>query len=113
VHPLRSAILAVLRAGGRKTYFGEYRFTRDELVGHVRDGGFEILRVDVDEMKAGAGRHIGLYADFPVLRGSRGHFGLNRAGRLILGLFERTLPRGAYASAYCVVARKPEVISTA
>lgn len=113
VHPLRSAILAVLRAGGRKTYFGEYRFARDELVEHIRGGGFEILRTDVDEMRPGAGRHIGLYADFPVLRGSRGHFGLNRAGRLALGLLERTLPRSAYASAYCVVARKPEVTSTA
>jgi len=107
VHPLRSIILAVLRAGGRRTYFGEYRFTRDELVTHIREGGFEILRTDVDEMKPGTGRHIGLYADFPPLRASRGHFGLNRAGRMILWLFERTLPRGAYASAYCVVARKP------
>jgi len=107
VHPLRSLIVAVLRAGGRRTYFGEYRFTRDELVTHIREGGFEILRTDVDEMKPGAGRHIGLFADFPPLRASRGHFGLNRAGRMILWLFERTLPRGAYASAYCVVARKP------
>lgn len=107
VHPLRSAFLAALRAGGRKTYFGEYRFTRDELMGYVRGGGFEILRTDVDEMKPGAGRHIGLYADFPVLRASRGHFGLNRAGRLVLGLLERTLPPSAYASAYCVVGRKP------
>ncbi|MEX2199302.1 MAG: class I SAM-dependent methyltransferase [Burkholderiales bacterium] len=107
VHPLRSALLAALRAGGRKTYFGEYRFTRDELVEHVRGGGFEIVRTDVDEMKPGAGRHIGLYADFPVLRAARGHFGLNGAGRLLLGLFERFVPRSAYASAYCVVARKP------
>jgi SAM-dependent methyltransferase len=107
VHPLRSALLAALRAGGRKTYFGEYRFTRDELVEHVRGGGFEILRTDVDEMKPGAGRHIGLYADFPVLRASHAHFGLNRPGRLLLRLLERILPRSAYASAYCVVARKP------
>lgn len=107
VHPLRSAILAALRATGRKTFFGEYRFTLDELVGHVRGGGFEILHTEVDEMKAGAGRHIGLYADFPVLRASSGHFGLNSLGRMILGLLERTLPRGAYSSAYCVVARKP------
>jgi SAM-dependent methyltransferase len=107
VHPLRSAILAVLRATGRRTYFGEYRFTRDELVEHVRREGFEILRTDVDEMRMGVGRHIGLYADFPPLRAPQSHFGLNSAGRLILGLFERVLPRSAYASAYCVVARKP------
>ena len=107
VHPLRSAILAVLRASGRKTYFGEYRFTLEELVGHIRGCGFEILHTEVDEMKPGSGRHIGLYADFPILRASRGHFGLNRAGRLVLKLLERTLPRSAYASAYCVVGRKP------
>jgi SAM-dependent methyltransferase len=107
VHPLRSAVLAALRAAGRKTFFGEYRFTRDELVAHVRSGGFEILRTDVDEMKPGAGRHIGLFADFPVLRASGGHFRLNGPGRWLLGLLERTLPRSAYSSAYCVVARKP------
>lgn len=107
VHPLRSAILALLRATGRRTFFGEYRFSREELAGHIRAGGFEILHTEVDEMKPRAGRHIGLYADFPVLRASRGHFGLNGAGRLLLRLFERTLPRSAYSSAYCVVARRP------
>ena len=107
VHPLRSAILALLSASGRRTFFGEYRFTRDELVEHVRRGGFEVLRTDVDEMRAGTGRHIGLYADFPVLRASSGHFALNGLGGLVLKLCERTLPRSAYSSAYCVVARKP------
>lgn len=107
VHPLRSAVLGVLRAGGRKTYFGEYRFTRKELEGHLRAGGFEIVRTDIDEMKAGTGRHIGLFADFPVLRSASGHWRLNGLGRLMLGLLERTVPRSAYASAYCVVARKP------
>lgn len=107
VHPLRSAVLAGLRAAGRKTFFGEYRFARDELVEHVRGGGFEILRTDVDEMKPGAGRHIGLFADFPMLRAAGGHFRLNGPGRWLLGLLERTLPRGAYSSAFCVVARKP------
>lgn len=107
VHPLRSAILAALRASGRRTFFGEYRFTREELMDHIRSGGFEILRTDIDEMKAGAGRHIGLFADFPVLRASSGHFRLNGLGRLILRLLEWTLPRSAYSSAYCVVARKP------
>jgi hypothetical protein len=105
---LRSAILALLRATGRNTYFGEYRFTRKELEAHVRDGGFEIVETDIDEMKPGLGRHIGLFADFPPLRSSRGHFSLNQAGRLLLGLLERTLPGSAYASAYCVVARKPD-----
>lgn len=107
VHPLRSAILAALRIAGRKTFFGEYRFSRKELEQHVRNGGFEIVRTDVDEMRPGARRHIGLYADFPVLRASGGHFALNGLGRLVLRLFDRTLPRSAYASAYCVVARKP------
>jgi SAM-dependent methyltransferase len=107
VHPLRSAILALLRVAGRRTYFGEYRFTRKELEAHVRGGGFEIVDTDIDEMKPGLGRHIGLYADFPPLRASLGHFGLNPPGRLLLGLLERTLPGSAYASAYCVVARKP------
>jgi SAM-dependent methyltransferase len=107
VHPLRSAVLAALRAAGRRTFFGEYRFTRDELVAHVRGGGFEILRTEVDEMKPGAGRHIGLFADFPPLRAPGSHFGLNAPGRMLLWLFERTLPRSAYSSAYCVVARKP------
>lgn len=107
VHPLRSTVLMGLRATGRRTYFGEYRFTRDELVAHVRGGGFEILRTDVDEMRPGAGRHIGLFADFPVLRASGSHFGLNAPGRMLLRLFERTLPRSAYSSAFCVVARKP------
>lgn len=107
VHPLRSAVLAALRVSGRKTFFGEYRFSRQELEDHVRNGGFEILRTDIDEMKAGAGRHIGLFADFPLLRASSGHFRLNGPGRLILRLLEWTLPRSAYSSAYCVVARKP------
>ena len=107
VHPLRSAILVLLRATGRRTFFGEYRFTSAELVGYVREGGFEILRTEVDEMRPRSGRHIGLYADFPVLRAARGHFALNGAGRALLRLFERILPRSAYSSAYCVVARKP------
>jgi SAM-dependent methyltransferase len=107
VHPLRSAILAAWRASGRKTFFGEYRFTRDELIDHVRGGGFEIVRTDIDELKVGTGRHIGLFADFPVLRAANGHFRLNGPGRWILRLLEWTLPRSAYASAYCVVARKP------
>lgn len=107
VHPLRSAVLGVLQASGRKTFFGEYRFTREELEGHVRNGGFDIVRTDIDEMKAGTGRHIGLFADFPVLRSPSGHWRLNGLGRLVLALLERTVPRSAYASAYCVVARKP------
>ena len=106
-HPLRSAVLALLRATGRRTFFGEYRFSLAELAGHVRAGGFEIVHTEVDEMRPGGGRHIGLYADFPVLRARAGHFALNAPGRLLLRLLERLLPRGAYSSAYCVVARKP------
>jgi len=106
-HPLRTVVIAGLGIAKRPIYFWEYRFTRDELIGFVRDAGFDIVAAEIDEIKPSVNRHMGLYADFAFLRDSSGAWKLNALGRAVR-LMARALPSSYYACGNVVVATKPE-----
>jgi len=106
-HPLRSAVMGGLRLVGRYSYFGEWRFSREELVSRIRMAGFNILATDIDEAVPGDNeRHIGLFADFPIFRSGGAAWELNLLGR-IARRAARVMPDHYYASANAVIATKP------
>lgn len=107
-HHLRSAAILALRALGRPVHFAEYRYSLDELLGHIKAAGFEVVHTDIDDVRDDeTGYHMGLYCDFPFLRAGHGTgaMQLNGVGRLV-----RRLTRGfgrQFAAGYFVAARKP------
>ena len=100
-HPLRSMYIRLKRIQRR---FSEYRFGWREIVEHCRNSGFEVIRCTTDDYLPRS-MSLGLYADFPFLRGRRSDE-LNRLGRLIcmgLRVFSPWLATGGIL----VIARKP------
>jgi SAM-dependent methyltransferase len=91
-HPLRSLyfFLHVLR--GRKKYFGEYRYTKRELLNFLNEFSFEPLYIGVDDYLSNDTRHhIGLYTDYPFLRKAKGE------------MWELNLPGKSIRKALCLV----------
>ena len=100
-HPLRSMYIRLARIQRR---FSEYRFGRREIVEFCRNSGFEVICRTTDDYFP-RNMSLGLYADFPFLRGRRSDE-LNRLGRLIsrgLRFFSPWLATGGIL----VIARKP------
>lgn len=91
---------------GKKPQFWEYRFTENELVDYIRNAGFEIIEVAVDDYPGSEEkRHIGLWADWFFLRKSKGEvWELNYIGKLVLK-FLRIFPDKWFCSGLLVVAR--------
>lgn len=82
VHPLRSTVLGILRMTNNPVWFGEYRYSRNEVEGFITGAGFRVIGRELDEIKPGdPSRHIGIYADFPFMRAPGGAWRLNALGR--------------------------------
>lgn len=105
-HPIRDVFMFLARLFGKKTYYWEYRFTENELVSYIKNAGFEIVEVAIDDYPSNvSGRHIGLYADWFFLRNKKGQmWELNAIGKAILA-FLRIFPEKVYCSAIIVVAK--------
>ena len=88
VHPLRDLYFAIRRLQGKNDYFWEYRYTKKELAGFLKDTGFKIIYTAIDDyVREDKKHHIGLYADFFFLREKDGEiWRLNRLGLAILAL---------------------------
>jgi SAM-dependent methyltransferase len=107
-HPARSLYFAAQRLRGRRGHFWEYRFTRRELESYLRAAGFEVVETRVDDYRRSEKtRHIGLWADWPVLRKRGGEiWELNAFGRAALAVL-KLFPASLYCSGILVVARAP------
>ena len=100
--------MRALRLSGRPLFFGEYRYSAEELRAHVEAAGFRVLGEALDEIAEDdpLGRHIGLYADFPVFRSRAGAWRLNPAGSAMRHL-ARLLPSGTVVNGHFIAAEKP------
>jgi SAM-dependent methyltransferase len=101
-HPLRSMYI---RLRGIPRRFSEYRFRDREIAELCRGAGFEVLRCTTDDYVP-KDMSLGLYADFPPLRGARSDE-LNMMGATIcktLRVFSPWLTTGGVL----VIARKCE-----
>ncbi len=88
------------RRAGLKLDFAEYRFSARELTGFLEEAGFEVLSVHADDFIPPLGK--GLWVDSSSFFGYRvgmfdmapGHkrWELNRRGRLLHGIANRTSP---------------------
>jgi len=105
-HPMRDLYFITHKLRGGKKYFGEYRYTKKELLDFLRITNFEPIYTGVDDyIKADAFHHIGLYADYPFLRKGNGEvWELNRAGKIILRILRIFSPWFSCAGIF-VVAR--------
>jgi len=107
-HPLRDMVNLYYRWIKRKPlYFVEYRFERDELVGYVRDQGFEILETKPNDYRLDQNeRGIAFYTDWPFFRDRHEKWRFNRIGRLVFRGLKAISPYLVVAG-ILVVARKP------
>ena len=105
-HPLRNLYLKIYQLKGKSKYFGEYRYSKKELLSFLEACHFEVIYIGVDDYsKADRKRHIGLYADYFFLRQKRGKiWELNKIGMLILQIF-RLFPPWFFCSGILVVAK--------
>jgi ubiquinone/menaquinone biosynthesis C-methylase UbiE len=105
-HPFRSLTVAALKFMGREVFFAEYRYSMKELVGFMKEAGFEILETATDDaLPSWKRHHIGLYCDWPFLRGGES-MELSGLGRIVRHLYS-LLPYGWYAGGILVVGRRP------
>jgi SAM-dependent methyltransferase len=102
-NPLRSIYLMALRAAGRNVSFMEYHYSRDEVLALLRSHGFEPELVTWDDF-TNRRESLGLWADFPPLRG-REHQTLTRAGQALATVLKRISPWLSTSGILCV-ARK-------
>lgn len=108
-HPLREIyffIRKILKGGD--VYFWEYRYSKKDMIRYLKDAGFEIIDVDIDDyVLSNPKHHIGLYADFFFLRDQKEIWALNGFGRFIRRIFKIFSP-WFYCSGIHIVVRKPE-----
>lgn len=106
-HPARRLVNVLHRLRGRRLRFAEYRFTRRELVGHVRAAGFEVLEPVLNDYRLDQDTHaIGFYTDWPIFRARGEKWRLNAPGRFLFRALKRLSP-SLVVSGILVVARKP------
>ncbi len=101
-HPLRSAYIWLRRIPRR---FSEYRFRDWEIVEFCRASGFEVSHCTTDEYLP-KDMSLGLYADFPPLRGGRSDE-LNMTGAAISKAL-RTVNPWLVSGGVLIIARKPK-----
>ena len=105
-HRVRDCRDLIYRALGRRLYFAEYRFTKSELVNHVRGAGFEILETLPNDARLDQNAYsIGFFTDWPPLRSSE-KYRLNGLGRLVFAGLKALSPY-LVVSGILVVGRKP------
>jgi SAM-dependent methyltransferase len=85
-HRLRDLFFLLRRIKGGSSYFWEYRYSKRELIGFLKQAGFSIIYVGIDDyIESDHCHHIGLYADFFFLRKKKGEiWELNTAGKILL-----------------------------
>lgn len=103
-HPIRSLYFLKQKLTGKKSYFWEYRFTKQELRNYLEQAGFNIVDEGIDDYERHIDtRHLGLWADWFFLRDKNGGiWSLNKVGRLILSML-RLLPDDWYCAGYLYV----------
>lgn len=86
VHPLRNLYFVIHQMKGMNKYFGEYRYTKKEVLSFLKRNNFELVYVGIDDYeKIDKTHHIGIYADFPFLRKRNGEiWELNCFGKIVL-----------------------------
>jgi SAM-dependent methyltransferase len=105
-HPVRRLFDLVHRLRGRRLNFAEYRFTKRELIEHVRSAGFEILETVPNDTKLDQHEYsIGFFTDWPPLRSAE-KFRLNAVGRVVFRTLKAISPF-LVVSGILVVGRKP------
>jgi len=108
IHPLRAAFLnARSRIRKCKLYFVEYRFTRNEIAGIVRECGFDLVRVATDDYEP-TSLALGLFVDLPLFRGDQ-QWSLNLLGRLVQRSARRVSP-WLTTGGILLLARKPNSV---
>lgn len=106
-HPVRRVVGWLHRLRGRRMHFAEYRFSRGELVEHIRRAGFEILETVPNDTRLDQHRYsIGFYTDWPPLRSRTTKYELNGPGRFAFRVLKALSP-SLVVSGILVVARKP------
>ena len=107
VHPLRNIFFFVYKLLGKKTYFWEYRYSKNEMINFLKDAGFEIIDIDIDDyIRTDKKHHIGLYGDFFFLRKKNGAiWELNTLGKFTL-FFSRLFSPWLACSGIHLVAKK-------
>jgi SAM-dependent methyltransferase len=105
-HPLRNMYFIIHRLKGGKKYFGEYRYTKKELLAFLEETHFETIFTGTDDyIRTDTKHHIGLYADYPFLRKKNGEiWELNSAGKIFLSIL-RIFSPWFYCAGIFVVAR--------
>lgn len=105
-HPVRRMFDVLHRLRGRRLHFAEYRFTKPELVEHVRRAGFEIVETVPNDTRLDQHQYsIGFFTDWPPLRSSE-KFRLNALGSLVFRTLKAISPY-LVVSGILVVGRKP------
>lgn len=110
-HPMRDVYFTLRDMQGKPKYFWEYRFTKEELCNYIRDAGFEIEYVGIDDYELEERRkHIGLWADYFFLRDKSGRaWELNGAGRTVLRLLRLGSPWFFCSGAHVVARARKDV----
>jgi SAM-dependent methyltransferase len=111
-HPIRRVFDLMNKVRGRRLNFAEYRFTKRELVEHVRAAGFDVLETVPNDTRLDQSEYsIGFFTDWPPLRSSE-KFKLNAAGRVVFRMLKAVSPY-LVVSGILVVGRKPEATGSA
>lgn len=88
---------------GRYRHFLEYRYSRSELEGLLRQAGFEIVKTVPHDFYGSRDHGVGLVVDFPFMGARDGvNFRLNPAGRLIARVLNGISLWIACSSVLCV-----------
>jgi SAM-dependent methyltransferase len=91
-NPLRGLYLDLgARLRGRPLYFIEYRYSRNKIVEIIQKAGFKTELVDYDDYES-KDESLGLYTDFPFLRGGVSSREMTACGRLAARLCKAVSP---------------------
>ena len=87
----------------RYRHFSEYRYSRSELEGFLRQAGFEILETVPHDFYDSRDHAAGLVVDFPFLQARNGvNFRLNVFGKITSMILNRISPWIACSSVLCL-----------
>jgi len=84
--------------------FLQYDYTRKETLGLVKEAGFEIIKVQPEDLYSSPSQRIGIHRALPITRkkGREGSRELNTLGRLLAKFFESVNPWLSCSHINCV-----------
>lgn len=107
-HPIRDFINFLKKLSGKKLHFSEYRFWKSELVGHIKNAGFEIIEVIPNDVSLDQSDYtFGFYTDWPTFRHRTDKYRLNLIGKTIFSIL-KLISTSLVVSGYLVMAKKPD-----